>query len=119
MGGGLAVATGRNTLAEAWSGSAVLAAPLPMMAAQVGLARAADGWDDRRGTVAAGLLCAACMVSGVSGFFDGQLGRRDLPRPLIAFQGVLVGATLVVGALALRRVEWATRPGAGMGSPAG
>ena len=100
----MAVATGCNTLREAWSGAAVLAAPLPMMAAQLGLAAAADRWPDRRGTVAAGLLGAACLVSAVSGFLDGQLGRADLPRHLVAFQVVLVGSTAGVGALALRRV---------------
>jgi len=47
LGGGLAIATGRNTPAEAWSGRAVLAAPLPMVAVQVVLVGA---------TVVVGLL---------------------------------------------------------------
>src|SRR3712207_4339410 len=49
VGGGLAVASGWNTPAEAWSGAAVLAAPLPMMAAQAVLALTAARRSDRRG----------------------------------------------------------------------
>ena len=102
LGGGLAVATGWNTAEQAWGGDAVLAAPLPMMTAQAALAVAAAR-DDRRGTVAAGLLAGACLVSSVSGFFDGQFARHGLPRPLVAFQVTLVTATLAVGTLAAVR----------------
>jgi hypothetical protein len=105
LGGGIAVGSGTNTVRQAWSGEAVLAAPLPMIAVQLGLAAAADRYDDRRGSVAAGLLAAACLVSGASGFFDGQLGRAGLPRPIVGFQVALVGATVAVGSLALRRAR--------------
>jgi len=110
VGGGLAVATGWNTAAEAWSGDAVLAAPLPVMAAQAGLVVAA-GRDDRPGAVAAGLLAGVCLVSGVSGFFDGQFGRPGLPLPLLAFQVTLVTATLGVETLALSRLRHLVRAG--------
>ncbi len=103
VGGGLAIATKANTPAEAWSGKAVLAAPLPMMAAQAGLAVLAVRSRGRAGGIAAALLALACAVSGISGFFDGQLGRRGLTAPLVAFQVVLVLATLIVGALAAAR----------------
>ena len=94
--------TGRNTVRQAWGRDAGLAAQLPMIAAQVALAVAADRADHRRGTVAGGLLAAACLVSSLSGFFDGQLGRADLPRPLVALQVALVTSTGAVGILAVR-----------------
>jgi len=114
VGGGLAVATGWNTATRAWSGDAVLAAPLPMMAAQTGLAVAA-GRDGRSGAVAAGLLAGACLVSAVSGFFDGQFARHGLPGPLVAFQVTLVTATLAVGALAVGRLRHLVEPAVGTG----
>jgi hypothetical protein len=100
VGGGLAIANDVNTPGEAWSSKATLAAPLPMIAAQVLLATATVRWSDRRGAVAAGVLAAACLVSGVSGFFDGQLGKAGLSPPLVAFQWGLVISTLAVGGLA-------------------
>jgi hypothetical protein len=103
VGGLLAIANDVNTPAEAWSSKATLAAPVPMIAAQAVLAGAAAYWPDRRGAAAAGVLATACVVSGVSGFFDGQFGRLGLPRPLIAFQAALVGATFGVGGLAIAR----------------
>jgi hypothetical protein len=102
-GGALAIVTRVNTPAEAWSGKAVLAAPLPMIAAQVGLTAVALRFPGRPGGVAAGLLAAACSVSGISGFFDGQLGRRGLTAPLVGFQVLLIGVTVLVGALAAVR----------------
>lgn len=105
IGGGLAVVVGVNTPAEAWTGDAVLAAPLPMMATQAVLAVAAVRWRDRRAAVAAGLLAVACGVSAVSGFFDGQLGKEGLSRQLVGFQLLLVTATLGVAALAVARVR--------------
>jgi hypothetical protein len=104
LGGGVSVATGHNGLRQAWGPDAVLAAPLPMMAAQVAFAVAADRWDDRRGDVAAALLGTACLLSAASGFFDGQLGRRDLPRPMVVLQVVLVTATAGVGLLSMARL---------------
>jgi len=53
--------------------------------------------------VAAGLLATACLVSVVSGFFDGGLGNDALGAGLVAFQALLLTVTGVVGVLALRR----------------
>ena len=112
VGGSLAVASGWNTPAEAWGGRAVAAAPAPVMAAQATLAAAAVRWTDRRGGVAAGLLAAVCVVSAVSGFFDGQLGKPGLPRHLLGVQLLLVGATSGVGVAAAARARRLRRPGA-------
>jgi hypothetical protein len=72
-----------------------------MMAGQALLALAATRWPDRRGATAAGLLATASLISGISGFFDGQFARPDLPAPLIGFQCLLVAATLTVSGLAI------------------
>ena len=52
----------------------------------------------RRGVamVGSGLLAATAVVSGISGFFDGQLGREDL------------GTGHVVGQVVFVTVAWAT-----------
>ncbi|GAB3201514.1 hypothetical protein GCM10027261_36210 [Geodermatophilus arenarius] len=105
VGGGLAVASGWNTPAEAWSGRAVAAAPAPVMVAQAALAAAAVRRPGRRGAAAAGLLAAVCLLSSLSGFFDGQLGRPGLPRHLLGVQLLLVGVTSGVGALAAVRAR--------------
>jgi hypothetical protein len=76
----LAITSGVNTVSEAWSSRALIAAPLPMMVGQVVAALAAYHWPDRRGAVAAGLLAAGCLVSAISGFFDGAFGNAELPR---------------------------------------
>jgi hypothetical protein len=103
VGGLLAIANDVNTAGGAWSGQATLAAPLPMMVAQAVLTFVAARWRGTPAVVAAGLLALACLVSGISGFFDGQLGKDKLAGWLVAFQVLLVTATLVVGALAVHR----------------
>ena len=103
VGGLLAIANDVNTVGEAWSGQATLAAPLPMMVAQAVLTLVAVRWRGTPAVVAAGLLALACLVSGISGFFDGQLGKDGLAGWLVAFQVLLVTATLVVGGLAVHR----------------
>jgi hypothetical protein len=103
VGGLLSIASGVNTAADAWGSRATLAAPIPMMAGQALLAIASARWPDRRGAVAAGLLAVACGISGISGFFDGQLGKEGLSAPLVGFQWLLVVATLGVGGLAAAR----------------
>ena len=52
--------------------------------------------------MAAGLLAAACLVSVVSGFFDGGLGNAELTAGLAAFQYFLLAVTTAVGVLAVR-----------------
>ena len=103
VGGLLAVAAEVNTWGEAWGSEALLAAPLPMIVAQVVLtvlAVAAHGFGRR---VPAGLLALACLVSVVSGFFDGGLGNDALTPALSAYQVFLLAVTGVVGVLAARR----------------
>ena len=102
-GGLLAVSSGVNTWDEAWGSKALLAAPLPMIGAQVVLTTLAVRLPGRRAAVPAGLLAAACLVSVVSGFFDGGLGNEKLTPALAAYQVFLLGVTGVVGVLAARR----------------
>ncbi len=110
-GGLLAVASDVNTWGEAWSGDALLAAPLPMIALQVLLTWLAVRRPGRAATVAAALLATACLVSAVSGFFDGGLGNDELSGGLVVFQVLLLAVTATVGVLAALRAV-AARPGA-------
>ena len=103
-GGLLAVGSGVNTWGEAWGGQALLAAPVPMIVAQLLLTAVAVRAPRRPAAVAAGLLATACLVSVVSGFFDGGLGNDALGTGLVAFQALLLTVTGVVGVLALRRM---------------
>lgn len=103
LGGVLAVTTDVNTWATAWSGEALLAAPLPMIVAQVLCTVLAVRGRQRWAAVPAYLLAAACFVSVISGFFDGGLGNDALTGPLVAFQVVLLLVTAVVGVAAVLR----------------
>lgn len=102
-GGLVAVAAGVNTWGEAWGSKALLAAPAPMIVAQVLLTWLATRRDRRWASWPAGLLALACLVSVASGFFDGGLGNAELTPGLAACQVVLLGVTLVTGLLALAR----------------
>jgi hypothetical protein len=108
VGGLLAVRSGVNTWGEAWGPEALLAAPLPMIAAQVLLVWLATR-AGRGAAVAAGLLATACLVSVVSGFFDGGLGNAELTTGLAVYQYWLLAVTTTVGLLALRRAVRAAR----------
>ncbi|MCC6496333.1 MAG: hypothetical protein IT193_08750 [Propionibacteriaceae bacterium] len=99
-GGLLDVAAGRSRLADAWGSRATLCAPWPMIAFQAVLTGVATRSTAVPGRVAAGLLALGCGVSVASGFFDGQLARRDLSATEIGFQVFLLGATGVLGGLA-------------------
>ena len=112
IGGVLAVSSEVNTWGEAWGSHALLAAPLPMMVAQLVLA-----WVSARnlrpplGLVAAVLLALACLVSAISGFFDGALANDELSGGLVAWQVFLLTATAAVGVLAIARARelWRAR----------
>lgn len=97
VGGLLDVRAGRTSLASAWSSSATLCAPWPMIAFQVAAYLAIRRSRGRLGRVAAVLLALACLVSVLSGFFDGQLGRADLSTGERAFQVWLLAVTGVLG----------------------
>jgi hypothetical protein len=106
VGGLLAVSSGVNTWGEAWGPKALLAAPLPMMATQLALAwLAARNVRPPVGLVAAVLLGLACLVSVISGFFDGALASDELSGGLFAWQLFLLTATAVVGLLAILRAR--------------
>jgi len=106
VGGVLAVSSGVNTWGEAWGSRALLAAPLPMMVAQLVLAwLAARNVRPPVGIVAAIVLALACLVSAISGFFDGGLANDELSGGLVAWQVFLLTATAVVGVLAILRAR--------------
>jgi hypothetical protein len=111
MGGLVAIAAGENTWAEAWNSDAILAAPWPMLIAQVVLTWGAVRARRVVAIVCAGLLAVACGVSAVSGFFDGQLGKAGLSDALVAGQCFLMAVTAGVAGLALGRlIELARSP---------
>jgi hypothetical protein len=105
VGGLLAVASDVNTWGEAWGGRALLAAPLPMVAVQVLLTWVAVRGRGRGAVAAAGLLAVACLLSVMSGFFDGGLGNDVLSTGLAAYQVLLLTVTGAVGLLALARLR--------------
>ena len=106
VGGVLAVSSDVNTWGEAWGSQALLAAPLPMMVAQLVLAwLAARNVRPPIGLVAAIVLALACLVSAVSGFFDGGLANEELSGGLVAWQVFLLTVTAVVGLLAVSRAR--------------
>jgi len=105
VGGLLAVAAGVNSWGEAWGSKALLAAPLPMIGAQLLLTWLAVRRSSRGAAVAAGLLAAACFVSVISGFFDGGLANDDLTPGLVAYQALLLLVTAAVGVLATLRLR--------------
>lgn len=113
VGGLLAVASGVNTWGEAWGSSALLAAPLPMVLVQVVLCWLATRGERRArvAVAAAALLAVACLVSVVSGFFDGGLGNAELTAGLVAYQALLLTVTAVVGGLAGTRAAVLVRAG--------
>ena len=106
VGGLWAVLSGVNTWADAWGGDALLAAPAPMIAAQVLMTWMAARGRRRRAAIPAGLLSLACLVSVASGSFDGGLGNAALEPGMAAYQVFLLLVTGVVGGLAaLRTVQ--------------
>lgn len=103
VGGVWAALSGVNTWADAWGGHALLAAPAPMIAAQVLMTWMAVRGRRRRSAIPAGLLALACLVSVASGFFDGGLGNAALEPGMGAYQVFLLAVTGVVGVLAAVR----------------
>jgi hypothetical protein len=104
-GGAVSVLAGANTWTNAWTAEATLAAPWPMLALQAAATVAAV--QRRRPVSLAGaiVLGLSAAVAGISGFFDGQLGRADLGPGLVVAQVgyVLVAwATVAVAVLRLR-----------------
>jgi hypothetical protein len=105
VGGLVAISDGVNRGMQAWGSTARLAAPWPMVLVQV--AATAVAITARRAVArpAAALLSVLCLVSAVSGFFDGGLGAPGLLRRHVALQVVLVCWTALVGVLALQHAR--------------
>lgn len=70
-----------------------------MIAFQASSTLVATRWPGAPSRVASGLLALGCGVSLASGFFDGQLARRDLSPSEVGFQMFLLGATGLLGGL--------------------
>ena len=103
VGGAASVLAGENTWANAWSAEATLAAPWPMLLLQTAATVAAIRPQRVAAIVGSSLLGLSAAVAGISGFFDGQLGRADLSRWYVAAQiAYVVVAWLTVGAAGMR-----------------
>ena len=100
VGGLVDVAAGRSTLRTAWSSRATLCAPWPMVAFQAVLTVVAIRYEGSPLRLAPDLLALGCGVSIASGFFDGQLRRRDLSSAEVRFQVFLLSMTGLLGVLA-------------------
>jgi hypothetical protein len=109
IGGFLAVASGLNTWGEAWGFDTKFTVPLPVGAAQLVLAwLAARNARPPVGLVAAILLSAFCLISLMSGLFDGDLTNEvaSTAGPWGVVWGVvLLSVTAVVGLLAAARAR--------------
>jgi hypothetical protein len=109
VGGLLAIGSDVNTWGEAWSGDALLAAPWPMILVQLVLTWLATRNDGVLAVVAASLLALACLVSAISGFFDGGLANDELDAGLVAYQVFRLAVPATVGVLAALRAVAARR----------
>src|SRR5215210_787097 len=100
VGGVASVLAGSNTWANAWTAAATLAAPWPMLLAQTAATCAAV--QRRRSVALAGsaVLGLTAAVAGISGFFDGQLGRSDLSTWQVAGQISYVAVALATAVVA-------------------
>jgi energy-converting hydrogenase Eha subunit A len=102
-GGLIAIATDLNDVGEAWSWEAGLAVPWPFILLQLALTAVAVLGRRRFAIAAAVLLTATCVVSVLSGLFDGNLFAEGLGPGEKAFQIVLVSWMALVGLLAALR----------------
>ncbi len=103
VGGAVSVAVGVNDWSTAWTSRATLAAPWPMLLVQAGATILAARVQHRSAAIGSVLLGLSAAVSGVSGFFDGQLARPDLGAGFVAAQaGYVIVAWAAVGCAVLR-----------------
>jgi hypothetical protein len=106
----VATATGLSGVTTAIVSGTSINAPAPFVVVQMTIAGLAVAYRSRlRGTIAAGLLVPACLVSILSGFTDGSFGDRALGAGDVAVQAWIVVATAALGALAARQVATAVR----------
>ena len=121
IGGFIGVAGGVNTWGDAWGFDTRSTVPLPVGAVQLVLAwLAARNVRPPTGLVAAVLLCAFCLISLLSGMFDGDLtgsaASSGWGSPGVLWGIVLLAVTGVVGFLAAARARQLyrlRRPGTG------
>jgi hypothetical protein len=105
VGGAVSVAAGVNRWSNAWTSEATLAAPWPMLVVQTAATVAAAQAPRRPARIGSALLVLSAAVSGISGFFDGQLARPDLGVGYVLAQvGYVVVAWLAVAAGVVRLV---------------
>ncbi|WP_030442151.1 hypothetical protein [Actinoplanes subtropicus] len=110
IGGFIGVATGATTWGKAWGFNTNSTVPLPVGAVQLLLAwLAARNVRPPTGLVAAVLLSVFCLISVLSGLFDGDLAGSVASRGLVSWgfvwAVVLLVATAVVGLLAAARAR--------------
>jgi len=110
IGGFVAIASGADTWNEAWGFDTEHTVPLPIGAAQLGLAwLAARNTRPPVGLVAAVLLSAFCLISLLAGAFDGDLidniASDGLASWGVVWGVVLLAVTAVVGLLAAVRAK--------------
>ena len=107
VGGVVSVQLGANTWADAWSASATLAAPWPMILVQLVAAALAVFGRGRPAITGAAILLLAAFLSAISGFFDGQLAREGLSPAYVMLQIALIvtaAGVVVLAALRLREL---------------
>ena len=108
LGGAASVLAGTNTWANAWTAEATLAAPWPMLLVQAAATAAAISRRRRVAIAGSAVLGLTAAVAGISGFFDGQLGRADLGTWYVVAQVsyvVVAWATAVVAGLRLWKLR--------------
>ncbi|HET9872691.1 MAG TPA: hypothetical protein VFP89_08875 [Propionibacteriaceae bacterium] len=111
VGGIVSVTSSVNTWSNAWTADATLAAPWPMVVVQTAATWAATSRRQVLAVAGSAVLGLSAAVAGVSGFFDGQLGRPDLGTGYVAMQIVLVVvacATAVCAGLRLWKLRTRT-----------
>jgi hypothetical protein len=116
VGGAVSVVAGVNSWSTAWTSQATLAAPWPMLLVQSCATVAAVQPKRGPARIGSGLLGVSAAVSGISGFFDGQLARPDLGAGYVTAQvGYVIVAWLAVACAANRL--WVIRRGATSPTP--
>ena len=110
IGGFVALAMGADTWSEAWGFDTKQTVPLPVGAAQLGLAwLAVRNVRPPVGLIAAALLGAFCLISLMAGLFDGDLIDNVASDGLfswsVVWAGVLLTVTAAVGLLAAMRAK--------------
>jgi len=105
VGGVVSVQLGANTWSDAWSSTATLAAPWPMIAVQATAAVLAVVGRRPWAVAGAAVLLLGASLSAVSGFFDGQFGSAGLSPAYVGLQAALISTAAAVAVLAGLRLR--------------